>query len=138
LLHNVDGLHPLARFNLGVARSREGNTVEALHHFLTCAIIQPYDIAAWANAAVCALGRGDEALLPCIMSTAIHHMGAEAYDHFRADIEQQGMPPEALALLDGMAIQFLEERETNEDDGFTLRLSDGDGYQTMTILGGPA
>ncbi len=135
LLRDVDAFHPLARFNLGITRAHEGDRIAALHHFLVCAIIQPQDIAAWANAAICALGLGDEALLCRIMSTAIHHMGADAYDHFRADIAAQGMASESLALLDEMAMQFLEESERPGGDGFTLRLLDGDGYQTMTIVG---
>jgi tetratricopeptide (TPR) repeat protein len=135
LLRDVDAFHPLARFNLGIARAREGNRAAALHHFLTCAFIQPHDIASWANAAICALGLGEEALLLRIMSTAIHHMGADAYDLFRADIAAQGMALESLALLDEMAMQLLEESERPGDDGFTLRMLDGDGYQAMAIVG---
>lgn len=135
LLHNIDAFHPLARFNLGITRALEGDRVAALHHFLVCAFIQPHDIAAWANTAICALGLGDNALLLRIMSTAIHHMGADVYDHFRADIAAQGMEPKRLALLDEMAMQLLEESERQVGDGFTLRMLDGDGYQTMTILG---
>lgn len=135
LLRDIDAFHPLARFNLGIARAHEGDRAAALHHFLTCAFIQPQDIAAWANAAICALGLGDEALLFRIMSTAIHHMGADAYDHFRADISAQGAALESLALLDEMAMHLLEESERPGGDGFTLRMLDGDGYQTMAIFG---
>lgn len=135
LLRDVDAFQPLARFNLGITRAHEGNRVAALNHFLICAFIQPQDIPAWANAAICAIGLGDEALLLRIMSTAIHHMGADAYDHFRADIAAQGAPPESLALLDEMAMQLLEESECSSGDSFTLRLLDGDTYQTMAILG---
>lgn len=135
LLHDVDAFHPLARFNLGIMRFNEGDRAAALYHFLACASIQPQDIASWANAAICALGLGDEALLLCIMSTAIHHMGADAYDHFRASVATQGMVPESLALFDEIAMQILNERESAPEDGFTLRILDGDGYQSMTILG---
>ena len=135
LLREVDAFHPLARFNLGITRAHEGNQIAALHHFLVCAFIQPQDIAAWANAAICALGLGNQALLLLILSTAIHQMGADAYNHFRADIEAQGIASESLALLDEVAMQFLEESECPGDNGFTLRLLDGDGYQTMTIVG---
>ena len=135
LLREVDAFHPLARFNLGITRAHEGDRVAALHHFLVCAFIQPHDIAAWANTAICALGIGDETLLLRVMSTAIHHMGADVYDHFRADIAAQGIVPKSLALLDEMAIQLLGESERPGGDGFTLRMLDGDGYQTMTILG---
>lgn len=135
LLRDVDAFHPLARFNLGITRAHEGEQIAALHHFLVCAFMQPQDIAAWANAAICALGLSDEALLLLIMSTAIHHMGADAYNHFRADIAAQGIASESLALLDEVAMQFLEESERPGDDGFTLRMLDGDGYQTMTIVG---
>lgn len=113
----------------------EGDRLAALHHFLACAFIQPQDIAAWGNAAICAMGLGDEALLLRIMSTAIHHMGGDAYDHFRADIAAQGAVPESLALLDEMAMQLLEESEAPGSDGVTLRMLDGDGYQSMTTLG---
>lgn len=135
LLQSVDALHPLARFNLGVTRAREGDRFAAFHHFLICAIIQPHDTAAWANAAICALGLGDEVMLLNIVGTAIHHMGADAYDQFRADIEAQGIKPECLSQLDDMAMQLLEEEEQPGDDGFTLRMLDSDGYQTMTVFG---
>ena len=135
LLRNVDAFHPLVRFNLGITRAHEGDRVAALHHFLACAFVQPEDIAAWANAAICALGLGDEALLLNIMSAAIHHMGADAYDHFRAGVAAQGMASERLALFDGIAIELLEESERPEGDGFTLRMLDGDSYKAMTILG---
>ncbi|WP_082734438.1 DUF4365 domain-containing protein [Novosphingobium sp. CCH12-A3] len=135
LLRDVDAFHPLAHFNLGITRAHEGNHVAALHHFLACAFIQPQDITAWANSAICALSLGDEALLLRIMSTAIHHMGADAYDHFRADVAAQGMASQSLALLDEIAMQLLEESERSSSDGFTLRLLEGSGYQTMTILG---
>ena len=135
LLRKVDAFNPLARFNLGIIRAHEGNRVAALHHFLACALIQPQDIAAWANAAICALGLDDEELLLRILSTAIHHMGADAYDHFRTDIAAQGAAPERLALLDEKAMQFLKESEGSRNDSLTLRMLDGDGYQTMTILG---
>ena len=62
-------------------------------------------------------------------------MGADAYDHFRSDMAAQGIAPESLALLDEVAMQFLEESEGSPSDSFTLRMLDGDGYQTMTILG---
>lgn len=135
LLRDVDAFHPLAHFNLGIARSNEGDQVAALHHFLACAFIQPQDISSWTNAAICALSLGDQTLLLCIISAAIHHMGADAYDHFRGDIAAQGMEPQSLALLDEVAMQLLEESEGSPSDGFTLRILDGDGYQTMTILG---
>ncbi len=135
VLCNVDAMHPLARFNLGIARDREGNRFAALHHFLICAFVQPHDIAAWVNAAICALGLGDVGLLQNIVGTAIDHMGADAYDQFRADIEGQGMAPDDLTALDLMAMQFLEESERAGGDSFILRMLDGDGYQTMEIFG---
>lgn len=135
LLRYVDAFHPLIRFNLGVARAREGDHVAALYHFLACAFIQPHDISAWANAAICALGLGDEVMLHYIMSTAIHHMCTEAYDHFRADIAAQGIEPQSLALLDELAMQLLGEREKPAGTGFTVRMLDGDTYHAMTILG---
>lgn len=135
LLQNVDALNPLARFNLGIIRSGEGDRVASLYHFLVCAFVQPNDIEAWANAAICALGLGDEALLLRIMSTAIHHMGADAYDRLREDLAGQGMEAHSLALLDEMAMQLLEESEISEEDGFTLRILDGDKFEAMTVLG---
>jgi tetratricopeptide (TPR) repeat protein len=139
LVREVDALHPLVRFNLGVTRSREGDMTAALQHFLICAVVQPQDIVAWANAAICALSPIEVPVLRSVLSTAIHHMGADAYDHFRAEIEAQGMNVESLALLDEMAIQLIEESVSAIDDAFTLRLLDGDGYQAMTIIGtGPA
>lgn len=135
LLHNIDAFHPLARFNLGITRAHEGDFVVALHHFLLCAFIQPQDIAAWANAAKCSIDLGDKAQLLRIMSTAIRRMGADAYDHLRADLAAQGLWPESLALLDEVAMELLEESERPGGDGFTLRMLDGDGYQSMTIIG---
>lgn len=135
LLLNVDALHPLARFNLGVTRAREGDRLAALHHFLICAFVQPHDVASWANAAICALSLNDGALILNIVSTATHHMGADAYDRFRSDIAAQGMAPESLALLDDMAMQLLAENEQYDDDGFTLRMLDGDEFHTMTVFG---
>tara|TARA_Y100000815_G_scaffold275721_1_gene316413 strand:- start:2627 stop:4537 length:1911 start_codon:yes stop_codon:yes gene_type:complete len=135
LVRDIDAFHPLVHFNLGVARSHEGDHASALYHFLTCAFIQPQDISSWTNSAICALSLGDETLLLLIISAAIHHMGADAYDHFRSDMAAQGIAPESLALLDEVAMQFLEESEGSPSDSFTLRMLDGDGYQTMTILG---
>jgi tetratricopeptide (TPR) repeat protein len=134
LLRDIDALHPLARFNLGIIRAHEGDRLNALHHFLVCAFIQPQDIGAWANAALCALGLRDEVLLLRIMSTAIHHMGADAYDHFRDQVAAQGMPPNVLALFDEMAMEFLGENERLGPGGFTVRMLDGDGYHTMAVF----
>lgn len=135
LLRTIDALNPLARYNLGITRSRQGDHSAALPHFLICACVQPHDIAAWANAAICALGLGDEVLLICILSTAIHSMGADAYDLLRARLVAQGIASDGLALLDEVAMQFLEECEVPTNQSLTLRILDGDSYHSMTIEG---
>jgi tetratricopeptide (TPR) repeat protein len=133
LLANVDVLHPLARYNLGITQARVGEHESALHHFLACAFIQPQDIDAWTNAAICVLNLRDEVLLLGILSTAIHHMGADAYDRFRSNIAANGMETDRLAIFDEIAMQLLEESENANDGGFTIRLLDGDEYHAMSV-----
>lgn len=135
LLREVDAINPGARFNLGVTRAGEGNRSAALHHFLLCAIAQPQDVEAWANAVICALPLGDEMLLLCIMSVAIHHKGAEAYDHLRGELVAQSAPPEMLEALDEAAMVLLEQSERPSEGGFTLRMLDGDSYHSFTVSG---
>lgn len=134
LLANVDALHPLAHFNLGIMRAHSGNYDSALHHFLACGFMEPQDIETWTNAAICALNLEDEVLLLGVLSTAIHQLGSDAYDRFRSHLASCGMELEQLALLDGMAIPLLEEKETNKEGRFTLRMLAGDGYQTIAVI----
>ncbi len=136
ILRYVDALHPLAHFNLGILRSREGDGASALQHFLHCAFLQPHDLSAWSNAAISALGIDEDGqALVRILAVAIRYMGAEAYDHFRNDLVEQGAPDAALAVIDGIALPLIEEAERETDEGFTLRMLDGDSYQSMTIHG---
>lgn len=135
LSHEIDALNPLARFNLGVTCSAEGDRHAALHHFLLCAIVQPHDIEAWANAVICTLSLGDEMLLLRIMSVAIHHMGTEAYDHLRGQLVAQSASPDMLAALDEVAMHLLEENERPGGDGFAIRLLDDDSYHSLTVSG---
>ena len=134
LLANVDVLHPLARYNLGITQARAGEHESALHHFLACAFIQPQDIDAWTNAAICVLNLRDEVLLLGVLSTAIHHMGADAYDRFRSNIAANGMETDRLAIFDEIAMQLLEESESVNDGGFTIRMLDGDKYHAMSVF----
>lgn len=134
LICDVDTFHPLARFNLGIMQERQGDRNNALYNFLICATVQPGDVEAWANASICALGLGEDELLLRIMNTAIHHMGGEAYDHFRTRIAAQS-PPESLALFDKIAMQLLAESDGSRDNNFTLRMLDGDSYHTMVLTG---
>ena len=135
LTREIDALNPLARFNLGITCSAEGDRHTALHHFLLCAIVQPQDIEAWANAVICTLSLGDEMLLLRIMSVAIHHMGTEAYDHLRGQLVAQSASPDMLAALDEVAMHLLEENERPCGDGFAIRLLDGDSYHSFTVSG---
>ena len=135
LSREVDAINPLARFNLGVSRACEGDQHAALYHFLLCAITQPHDVEAWANAIICAMSLDDELLLLGIMSVAIHHMGATAYDHLRQQLVIQLASPEKLAALDEVAMSLLEENERPGDDGFTVRILDGDSYHSFTVMG---
>lgn len=135
LSRETDAINPLARFNLGVTRAAEGDKRDALYHFLLCAIVQPQDVEAWANAVICTLSVGDEMLLLRIMSVAIHHMGDKAYDHLRQQLVAQAASPDMLAALDEMAMRFLEESEQQGNGGFTLRMLDGDSYHSFTVSG---
>ncbi len=135
ILRDVDALHPLAHFNLGVLRSREADSSAALNHFLHCAFLQPHDLAAWANAAISAMSMDDAETVFRVLAVAIHYMGAEAYDHLRTDLVAQGASDTALAALDELAMPLIEEAERAKEDSFTLRLLDGDSYHSMTIQG---
>ena len=135
LSREVDAINPLARFNLGVSRAAEGDQKAALYHFLLCAIVQPHDIEAWANAVICAMSLDDELLRLGIISVAIHHMGTAAYDHLRQQLVTQLASPDKLAALDELAMRLLEENEQRGDDGFTMRILDGDSYHSFTVLG---
>ena len=131
----VDAMNPVARFNIGVTRAAEGNSNEALFHFLLCAITQPGDVEAWANAVICALPLDDEILLLRILSVAIHCMGTEAYDQLRRQLIAQSVSLDMLNALDELVMRFLEEYELPANDGFTLRMLDGDGYRSFKISG---
>ncbi len=139
VLRDVDALHPLAHFNLGIARAGEGDHRAALRHFLLCAFLQPQDLAAWSNATICSFGVDGGAVTFAILSVAIRHMGADAYDHLRSDLVGQGAAADMLVSLDTIAMQLLAEAESTPDQGITLRMLDGDDYHSLTVTGpGPA
>ncbi len=135
LLAEVDGLDPLAHFNLGITRARQGDRASALNHFLLCAFVQPNDAEAWANAAMCALGLRQNELLVAIMAVAVHKAGAEAYERLRRDLIVQGADATMIADLDEVAMRLLAEAEAPSDTGFTLRLLNGDRYETISTGG---
>lgn len=136
ILRDVDALNPLARFNRGIGLERDGDKREALSNFLICAFVQPHDLSAWANAAICALALNDALLLIRIMTVAIQRNDAEAYDHLRPQLVAQHAAPDFLAALDRAILDILEEKAKDPEAGFTLRMLDGDSYQSMTIVGG--
>ncbi len=135
LARGVDALHPEIEFRLGIATFRAGDPQAALRHFLLSAFIEPGNETAWANAAICAMASGDEAMLLTVLTVAIHHKGAEAYDKLRADLADQQVSDEVLAALDAAALAIIEEAERPATGGFTLRMLDGDDYHTLTIEG---
>ncbi|MBB6428049.1 DUF4365 domain-containing protein [Sphingopyxis sp. JAI128] len=135
LARDVDALHPELHFRLGVAGFQEGEREGALIHFLLSAFIDPGSETAWANAAISAMATGDEAMMLRILTIAIHHKGAEAYDKLRADLVGQDISDESLAALDATALAIIAEAERPATGGFTLRMLDGDDYHTMTIKG---
>lgn len=132
----VDGLNPLARYNLGIALSRGKETREALGNFLTCALVQPGDVVAWANAAICAIALKEDAVVLAILSVAINRAGAEAYDRLRSDLLSQGATSQTIERLDTLALSLIEKTAGSSSKDFTLRMLVGDTYETLTIAGG--
>ncbi len=134
VLREIDGLNPLAHFNLGIHHRDAGRHRDAVLHFLTCAFIQPGDIEAWSNAAIGAFALGEAELLTPILAVAIERNGADAYDRFRADIAALGASAEALAELDSAAVSLIANAQASEPGAFTMRVLDGDRYEAFTII----
>lgn len=134
IVREIDGLNPLAHFNLGILRSRTHASPEAIPHFLTCAFMQPGDIEAWANAAICAFNSGQSELLTAILTVAVRQAGADAYDRLRADLGAQGASDETLAALDTVAVALIGEAQSSDAGAFTMRMLDGDAFEALTIL----
>ena len=134
ILARLDGLNPLARYNLGIWYGRCAEHRQAHFNFLLCAFVQPYDETAWANAAISA-SSFDASLVVKILAVAIKRCGAVAYDKLRADLVAQGVHQPLIDRLDGVALALIEEAHNVPEEGFTLRLLDGDAVETMTISG---
>ncbi|QAY77256.1 hypothetical protein [Sphingosinicella sp. BN140058] len=134
VLREIDGLNPLAHFNLGIHCRDERRHCDAIPHFLTCAFMQPGDLEAWSNAAIGAFALGDAESLTEILSVAIEHNGADAYDRFRVDIAAQGASAEALTKLDSVAVTLIAEAQASHPGAFTMRVLDGDRYEAFTII----
>lgn len=139
IVEKLDGLNPRARFNLGVRSARNGDDTAALHHFLLCAFTPAVDETAWSNAAICALRLGISELVIAILSVGIRAIGVGLYDRLRADLLYQGAPAELVGELDTVVSQLLaeaEEQQSRED--FTIRVLQGDEFETLTLTGDPA
>ncbi len=134
VIREVDGLNPLAHFNLGIHCSQMGAHRDALPHFLACAFVQPGDVEAWANAAICALTLNEAGLLTAILVVAIQRAGPDAYDHLRADLQQQGASDETIAQLDTVAVELISDAQASDPKSFTMRLLDGDRHEELTII----
>lgn len=96
--------------------------------------MQPGDIEAWSNAASCAFASHQGELVFGILAVAVERNGADAYDRLRADLEAAGIGAEALAELDTVALTLIGEAQASDPAAFTMRLLDGDGFQTLTII----
>lgn len=130
----LDGLNPLAHFNLGIRCRDAGRPHDAVLHFLACAFVQPGDVEAWSNAAGCAFASHRGELVLGILAVAIERNGANAYDRFRADLEAAGIGAEALAELDTVALTLIGDARASDSGAFTIRLLDGDSFETLTII----
>ncbi|MGT2516183.1 DUF4365 domain-containing protein (plasmid) [Sphingomonas panni] len=134
IIRTIDALNPRAHFNLGVLRSREGERSDAIWHFLTCAFVQTADVAAWANAAICAFGPDDRVFIAAILSVAIHVAGADVYERLRASLVEQGAPAESIASFDMAAIELIESAQATHPREFTFRLLNGESFEEMTVI----
>ncbi len=134
LIRDIDGLNPLAHFNLGIHCSNARAHHDALPHFLACAFVQPGDVVAWANAAICALALDEAELLVAILSVAMQHAGPDAYDHLRADLQKQGVNAEMIAQLDTVAVELIGDAQASDPEAFTMRILDGDNHEELTII----
>lgn len=130
----LDGLNPLAHFNFGIRCRDAGRAHDAVPHFLACAFVQPGDVEAWSNAASCAFASQQGELVLGILAVAVERNGAGAYDRLRADLDAAGIGAEALAELDTVALTLIGESQASDPAAFTMRLLDGDGFETLTII----
>lgn len=134
IIRDIDSLNPLAHFNLGIRCSEADAHRHGLPHFLTCAFVQPSDVEAWTNAAICALALDAAELVVAILTSAIQHAGPEAYDHLRANLEQQEASAETIAHLDTVAAELVGDAQASNPDAFTIRMLDGDRHEALTII----
>jgi tetratricopeptide (TPR) repeat protein len=133
VITEVDSFNPLARFNLGVFHSQSGDPREALGNFLVCAFVQSGDVAAWANAAICALSLNEDVVFLAILSVAIARAGPEAYDRLRADLVSQGAQPEIIMNLDNVVLALIGDANASSEKNFTMRILMDDRYEEVSI-----
>jgi len=131
----TDTLNPLAHYNLGILRSLNGHTDKALGDFLSCAFMQPADVEAWANAALCAMQLGESELVLGIVHVAISHAGISAYDKLRANLIEKGLPDEFISSLDSVAMELLNTVETT-DEGIVFRMLHDNSFDVVATIGG--
>ena len=129
----VDALNPLARFNIGVSASKLADHSTSLNNLLLCAFVQPFDCSAWANAAIGAIALGDSSLLISILSVGTRSAGEGVYDQLRADLIVQGASDAVIEILDGVALEMLKDANSSIGADFTLRILNGDEFETMTF-----
>ena len=85
-----------AWFNLGALQSQQGERQEALISFPSCALVQRWDVEAWANALLlCTNSENHGHLMPWILLAAFAANGDRFLQQLDDKVQAQDVPPDA-------------------------------------------
>lgn len=136
-LMNQNAIDPLLNFNAGVLACQSGHYSIAMHRFLTCALRQRGDVAAWANAIKCSLNAQDIQLTMLIAKTAHFYLDERFLPSVLDLMSNAHIIPEQLrdswrSLIMSLVSTF-EQTLVSEKYDSVLRIHDSDATKEFKI-----
>jgi tetratricopeptide (TPR) repeat protein len=132
---DVDGLDPIAWWNLASATEKEGDLEAAGLRFLYAALCQPVDAEAWAFSFLHLWSAERHELLPMILITGERLTGGRMLPEINR-LMKEAVDPEGRGELISVLGAMLDEHADPHSDGFELRfVSSGKEAESVAISG---
>jgi len=132
---DVDGLNPIAWWNLASATEKEGDFETAGLRFLYAALCQPIDAEAWAFSFLHLWSAERHELLPMILITGERLTGSRVLPEINR-LMKETVDPKGREELISMLGEMVEELADSRSDGFELRfVSSGKEVESVEIRG---
>jgi tetratricopeptide (TPR) repeat protein len=132
---DVDGLDPIAWWNLASATEKEGDLEVAGLRFLYAALCQPVDAEAWAFSFLHLWSAERHELLPMILTTGERLTGGRVLPEINRLMKEAVDPKERGELISALGM-MVEELADPRSDGFELRfVRSGEEVESVEIRG---